>query len=148
MVSRCGEGSAFTVIKEIIVDAEIKNVGKVENFTGDFFNKVARDKINPSRAYVVIDEIFSNIAYYAYPNGKGEVTVRLEWEDETSLFTITFIDKGVQFDPIKKMDPDITLSAEERKIGGLGIFIVKRIAKFVKYEYKDEKNILSVTLDR
>ena len=87
MVSRCGEGSAFTVIKEIIVDAEIKNVGKVENFTGDFLNKVARDKINPSRAYVVIDEIFSNIAYYAYPNGKGEVTVRLEWEDETSLFT-------------------------------------------------------------
>lgn len=134
--------------KEFTIDADVNNVEKVEEITANFLNEVAGEKINPSRVFVVIDEIFSNIAYYAYSGEKGMATIKLDWDNENSLFTITFVDRGIQFDPMKKIDPDVNLSAEERKVGGLGIFIVKRIAKSVKYEYKDGQNMLSVTLDR
>ena len=93
---------------------------------------------------LAVEEIFVNIANYAYNPGKGNATVRVEVEKDPLTVTITFIDGGVPYDPLKKDDPDVTLSAEERSIGGLGVFLVKKTMDDVSYEYKDGKNILSI----
>lgn len=90
---------------------------------------------------IVTDEIFTNIARYAYENG-GNVDISCGVAD--SVATIIFSDSGKPYNPLKKADPDITLSAEEREIGGLGIFMVKKIADFVEYEYYEGRNILTI----
>ena len=93
---------------------------------------------------VAVDELFGNIAHYAYGTGTGPVTVRVETLTEPPGARITFIDQGVPYDPLAKEDPDVTLSAKERKIGGLGIFLVKKSMDDVAYEYKDGQNILRI----
>ncbi|GEM_PF-242111 len=89
---------------------------------------------------VAVEEIFVNIAHYAYVNGKGDVEVLIG--NEKGRLLIEFVDTGEPFNPIAKEEPDITLSADERRIGGLGIFMVRKIMDEVNYEYKDGKNIL------
>ena len=93
---------------------------------------------------VAIDELFGNIAHYAYQQKVGAATVQVETEDAPPAVTITFIDSGVPYDPLKKEDPDVTLSAGERSAGGLGIFLVKKTMDDILYEYKDGKNILKI----
>ncbi len=91
---------------------------------------------------VCFEEIFVNVAHYAYGEGEGNVELVLDCID--GVFSITFIDSGVFFDPLAKEDPDITVAAEERKIGGLGILMVKKSMDDVSYEYKDNKNIFTM----
>ena len=93
---------------------------------------------------VAVEEIFVNIANYAYSPNKGNATVRVEVSDEPIMVSITFMDKGVPYDPLAKEDPDVSMSAEERQIGGLGIFMVKKSMDDISYEYKDGKNILTL----
>ena len=91
-----------------------------------------------------IDELFGNIANYAYNPDVGPATVRVEIKREPLSVIITFIDHGVPYDPLLNRDPDTTLSAEERKIGGLGIYMVKKSMDGIRYEYKDGRNILTI----
>ena len=93
---------------------------------------------------VAIDELFSNIAHYAYNPEIGEATVQVSVSEDPLSVIITFIDKGVPYDPLKKDDPDITLSLEDRPIGGLGIYMVKKTMDDITYEYKDGQNILAI----
>ena len=93
---------------------------------------------------VAIEEVFVNVARYAYGDGEGDVTFKIEFDEETRNVTFRMIDKGVAFDPLKKPDPDITLSAEEREIGGLGIFITKKTMDSVTYVYENGENILTM----
>lgn len=93
---------------------------------------------------VAIDEIFSNIANYAYQGSEGMATVRLEFDEAARQASITFIDEGVAYNPLEKEDPDTSLSADERPIGGLGIYMVKNIMDDVRYEYADGKNMLTI----
>ena len=93
---------------------------------------------------VAIDEIFGNIAHYAYSPAVGKATVRVAELNERSGCEISFIDEGVPFDPLEKDDPDVSLSLEERQVGGLGIFMVKKTMDDIGYEYKDGKNILKI----
>ena len=93
---------------------------------------------------VAIEEVFVNVAHYAYSGGDGDVTFNISFNNETRDVIFEMIDSGVQFDPLKKPDPDITLSAEERQIGGLGIFITKKTMDQVIYAYQDGKNILTM----
>jgi anti-sigma regulatory factor (Ser/Thr protein kinase) len=93
---------------------------------------------------IAIDELFSNIAHYAYNSEIGQATVRVEAIKDPLAVTITFIDNGVPYDPLANADPDTTLSAEEREIGGLGIYMVKKSMDDVTYEYRDGKNILKI----
>lgn len=94
---------------------------------------------------IALDEIYSNIAKFAYDNGEGPVTVKLLELNEPHGVKITFIDEGTEYNPLALEDPDITLSAEERNIGGLGIFMVKKTMDDMTYEYSDGKNILAIT---
>ncbi len=93
---------------------------------------------------MAIDELFGNIANYAYNPDIGTATVRVEVTENPLAVVITFIDNGVPYDPLAKSDPDITLSAEEREIGGLGIYMVKKSMDDISYEYKDGKNFLKI----
>ena len=93
---------------------------------------------------VAAEEVFVNIASYAYAPGTGAVTVRIEISDDPAAATITFSDSGVPFDPLKKADPNVTLPAEEREIGGLGIFMTRKFMDNVTYTYKDGKNVLTL----
>ncbi|MDD6967591.1 MAG: ATP-binding protein [Firmicutes bacterium] len=82
--------------------------------------------------------------YYAYQPGTGEATVRLEISEEPAWVTLTFIDGGIPYDPLSHADPDTTLSAEQRQIGGLGIYMVKKSMDAVSYQYTDGKNVLKI----
>ena len=93
---------------------------------------------------VAVEEIFINIANYAYAPEQGNATVRVEVSQDPVTVTITFVDHGMPYDPLARQDPDVTLSAAEREIGGLGIFMTKKIMDDVVYEYKDGQNILTL----
>ena len=93
---------------------------------------------------VAVEELFVNIAHYAYSPGTGSATIGVEILKDPAAIAITFTDRGKPFDPLAKEDPDITLSAEERQIGGLGIYMVKKSMDEVVYEYKDGQNILRI----
>jgi len=92
---------------------------------------------------VALEELFVNVAHYAYPGRKGDVKMGVSIEN--NLITLSLKDSGIPFDPTGKEDPDITLKAEDRSIGGLGIFMVKKTMNTVDYEYKDGMNILTIT---
>ena len=92
---------------------------------------------------VAVEEIFVNIAHYAYGENQGDAEISAIVSD--GVLRIVFSDSGTPFNPLEREDPDITLSAEEREIGGLGIFLTKKFMTSVDYEYKDGKNILAIT---
>ena len=93
---------------------------------------------------VAIEEVFVNVAHYAYGDGEGDMTLGIGFDSESREITFRMTDKGTPFDPLKKPDPDITLSAEEREIGGLGIFITKKTMDTVEYAYENGENILTM----
>lgn len=131
-------------MKELTVDAAVENIEVVTDFVNEELEKLdcplkARRQID-----VAIDELFGNIARYAYSPDVGKATVRFSVEENPLEVTITFIDNGVPFNPLEKSNPDTSLSAEERPIGGLGIFLVKKSMDMVEYEYKNGQNILKI----
>ena len=93
---------------------------------------------------VAVEEIYVNICHYAYKDkgGEGDATIKMKIDD--GVAEIVFEDTGIKYDPLANEEPDITLSAEEREIGGLGVFITKKTMDEVLYEYKDGKNILTL----
>ena len=93
---------------------------------------------------VAIEEVFVNVARYAYGDGEGDMTLGISFDNESRDITFRMTDKGTPFDPLKKPDPDITLSAEEREIGGLGIFITKKTMDSVSYTYENGENVLTM----
>lgn len=93
---------------------------------------------------VAVEEVFVNIASYAYAPGEGEATIRLEVSEEPAEATLTFVDSGVPFDPLAKEDPDLTLDADQRPIGGLGIFMTKKLMDGLDYAYRDGQNVLTI----
>ena len=93
---------------------------------------------------VAIEEVFVNVAHYAYGGGTGDMNLGIGFDEEKRAITFRMTDRGIPFDPLKKPDPDITLSAEEREIGGLGIFITKKTMDCVTYSYENGENILTM----
>jgi len=93
---------------------------------------------------VAVEEIYVNIAHYAYAPAIGPAVIRLSVTPSPGMFEITFIDEGVAFDPVAKADPDVTLPVEQRQIGGLGIYMVKKSMDEVLYAREDGKNVLTL----
>lgn len=131
-------------MKELTLPATIENIETVIDFVNGQFEEIKCPLKAQMQIDIAIDELFGNIAHYAYNPETGPATVRVEVTEDPIAVVITFIDRGVPYDPLKKEDPDITLSAEERAIGGLGIFMVKKTMDEISYEYKDGKNILRI----
>ena len=129
---------------EFEIEAENENLPKVIEFIERHLEETGCPAKVQMQITVAAEEIFVNIAHYAYNPGKGKATVRVEVSESPLTIAITFMDNGKPFDPTKKVDPDVNLPAEERDIGGLGIFMTKKIMDDVKYEYADGKNILTL----
>ena len=129
-------------MKELTLEAIIDNVPQVTAFVEQQLEELDCSPKVMMQISVAIDEIFGNIAYYAYGPAGGQATVQVETEPEKPAVVITFIDQGKPYNPLEKEDPDVTLSAAERKIGGLGIFLVKNIMDSVEYEYRQGQNVL------
>ena len=131
-------------MKEITIEAVVSNTDLAINF----LEELLYDENCPVKAKmqieIAIDEIFSNIAHYAYQDRTGNVTIRAEMQENPRAVCMTFIDSGVPYNPLEKADPDITLSAEERKIGGLGIYMVKKNMDEVIYSYINGQNHLMI----
>lgn len=132
-------------MKELTMDATVENIGAVTDFVNEQLEALGCSLKIQTQIDIVIDELFGNIAQYAYDPEVGPATVRIELTDDPICIVLTFIDHGVPYDPLKKADPDTSLSAEERDIGGLGIYMVKKTMDGVSYEYRDGQNILKVT---
>lgn len=134
-------------MKSITAEAKIENIALVTDFVNFILEKNECSMKVQMEIDIVIDEIFSNIAYYAYAPGSGEATVQVEIEDSPKRLELVFIDRGIPYNPLENKDPDVTLDIEERKIGGLGIFLVKEMMDEVLYEYVDGQNILKLIKD-
>lgn len=131
-------------MNELTIEALVENITKVTEFIDNRLEELNCPIKAQMQIDVAVDELFGNIAQYAYEQETGTITVRVEVVENPLSVVITFIDQGIPYDPLQKQDPDITLSAEERKIGGLGIFIVKKTMDEVLYEYKEGQNILKI----
>ena len=130
-------------MKQIKVKADTAELDNVLSFADTILEELGCSVKAQMQIDIAIEEIFVNIAHYAYPEAEGEAVISVDSGEGPSV-TITFEDEGIQYDPLKNEDPDITLSAEDRPIGGLGIFMVKKSMDEVSYEYKDGKNRLTI----
>ena len=131
-------------MKELRLEADLGNLTKLLSFvTAELEKKDCSPKAG-MQIEMALEEVFVNIAQYAYDAGGGDVLVRVSFPGDEASVEITFIDSGQPFNPLEKPDPDITLSAEERQIGGLGIWLVKENMDLVQYRNENGKNILTI----
>ena len=131
-------------MREITLEATIENIAEVTAFVDEQLEKAKCPVKAQLQIDICIDELFGNIAHYAYPESVGKATVQFEVEEEPKMAVLTFIDRGIPYNPLEKEDPDITLSFEERTVGGLGIFMVKKSVDEISYEYREGENILTI----
>lgn len=126
----------------LIIEAKNDNLDAVNEFVDAFLEAHDCPMKTQMQIDLCVEEVFVNIASYAYGDETGDAEIHISEED--GVVTLTFVDAGTPYDPLKKADPDTTLSAQERQIGGLGIFLVKKTMDAVSYRYEDGKNVLTM----
>ena len=126
----------------MIFDADIEKLSDVNKFINEYLKRVSCPNKACMHIETSVEEIFVNIAHYAYDRKGGKVIVNVDAKPD--LVTITFIDSGLPYNPLEKPDPDITLPADKRKIGGLGIYMTKKLMDDITYEYKNGNNVLTM----
>lgn len=132
-------------MKEIRTPAKLENLDQVLSFLEENLDEMGCSMKASMKIQVAVEELFVNIANYAYPDREdGQAFISLEKVDDPESVRITLIDSGIPYDPLAKPDPNVTLSAEERQIGGLGIYMVKQSMDAVHYEYRDGQNCLTL----
>ena len=130
--------------EELTVEATLDNLANVMDFcVAPLEDMDAPTKIQFS-LNLVVEEIFVNVANYAYKPQTGSLAIVRTVENSPLAIVLRFIDSGVPYNPLEKPDPDVTQSLEERQIGGLGIFLVKKNVDDIAYEYTNGQNILTV----
>lgn len=129
---------------EITVPAELEKLKDVNDFIVEKLNELDCSARAQIQIEIAIEEIFVNIAHYAYNPVIGKATVRLSLDEEKEQVFLQFEDEGKPYNPLLREDPDVTLGAEERGIGGLGIYMTKKSMDDVTYCYEDGKNILTI----
>ena len=132
-------------MQELQIEAKTENLEKIQNFIFDFMSANNISEPNKMKVDVIVEEIFVNICSYAYDGKPGPCTIKQSVEN--NILKISFIDSGKQYNPLEKKDPDITLGADQRPIGGLGIYMTKKMMDEVLYEYKNNQNILTIIKD-
>ena len=130
--------------EELILPAKVENLDEVQAFVGERVGEDCSPKAQ-MQLDLAVEEIFVNIANYAYAPGEGKAAIRVQVSEEPRRVDVTFRDRGVPYNPLEKEDPDVTALAAERKLGGLGIFLTKQLMDEVQYEYRDGQNVLTLT---
>ena len=131
-------------MKELTLEAKVANLQQVLVLVDEKLTAMRCPMKILMQIDVAVEEIFVNVASYAYTPNTGSVTIRMDLQEKPRAVVITFIDSGIPYNPLAKEDPDVSLSAEERSIGGLGIFMVKKTLDKMEYEYTDQKNVLKM----
>ncbi len=131
-------------MKEITLKAVIESIPQATSFVDEQLEAIECPMKAQMQLDVAIDELFCNIASYAYGAGEGKATIRFDYDPAARRVILSFIDEGVPFNPLESDEPDVSLSAEERAIGGLGIFLVKKTMDSIKYRYENGQNILTI----
>ncbi|MBR0288672.1 MAG: ATP-binding protein [Selenomonadaceae bacterium] len=129
-------------MEKITVEAVLENLQTVIDFATEKLEERDCSMKVIMQTELVIEEIFVNIASYAYHPETGAATFCMEFEKNPNAVLMTFIDSGKPYNPLEADAPDTTLAIEDRNIGGLGIFLVKKNVDEISYEYTDGKNIL------
>lgn len=129
-------------VYELTVPAKVDKLSDVLAFVESVLGENISLMKAQTQLEVALEELFVNIAYYAYPDSDGEADIRLTVTSE--YIEITLSDSGIPYNPLAKPDPDVTLSADDRAIGGLGIFMTKKLMDDISYEYVDGKNITTI----
>ena len=135
---------AGIIMKEMTTEASVENLEKVIAFVDEQLEECGCSMKQQMQLDVAVEELFVNVAYYAYAPGKGDVVIRTEAAEDPLCVSVTFTDSGRPFNPLEKEDPDTTVPMAERQIGGLGIFMAKKNVDEMLYEYRDGKNILTI----
>ncbi|MBQ7202799.1 MAG: ATP-binding protein [Eubacterium sp.] len=128
----------------IKLPAQLDSIGKATNIMNEMLEEADCSPQVQMQLEIVLDELMSNVARYAYPSKDGDITVSIDVVENPKRVVIILADSGIPYNPLEREDPDITLSAEERKIGGLGIYIVKKYMDEITYTYQDNQNILTL----
>ena len=131
-------------MKELTIEAMVRNIPTVTEFVDEELDGLNCTPRIQAQINVAIDELFSNIARYAYNPATGPATVRVEVEKNPLAVLVTFIDHGRRYDPLTTKEPDLSLNLLERPAGGLGVFLVRKTMDDVSYEYRDGRNILRI----
>lgn len=129
---------------ELTLDAKVEKLNTVLEFLEEEMNRYEVPMRTQIQLNVAVEEIFVNIAYYAYAPSSGTATIKIKCIEDPRSLVITFIDSGMEYNPLEREDPDVTLPAEERQIGGLGIYMVKKSMDSMEYERKDDQNVLTI----
>ena len=130
-------------MKTLKIEALNDNLQVVMDFVDDYLDADGCPMKTKIKIDLSVEELFVNIANYAYGDKTGEAEISIS--KENGEYVIVLKDSGIPYNPLEKEDPDITLSAEERQIGGLGIFLVKKNMDSVAYSYENNQNILKIT---
>ncbi len=133
--------------EEINIEAKAENLDEVLSFINKNLKKLECPQKAQTQIDIAVEEVFVNIASYAYKNGTGNASIGVKTDSVTRSVEITFTDSGIPYNPLEKEDPDTALSAEERQIGGLGIFMVKKSMDDMRYRRENDKNILTIKKD-
>ena len=131
-------------MKEIKFPAKLEYLDQVLEFVNEQLLAFGCTKKALMQMDIAVEEIFVNIAHYAYGNETGVATICIDTMDDPSCAEVTFSDCGIPYNPLMRPDPDITLPSDKRPIGGLGIYMVKKSMDDVQYEHKDGRNILKI----
>lgn len=131
-------------MSEMTCEATVDNIDMVTDFVNAELASMGCPPTARAQIDLAIDELFGNIAHYAYDPSVGPATVSVEVSEDSLYAVVTFIDQGRPYDPLSADDPDIMLSAEEREEGGLGVFLVKQTMDDVSYEYHEGRNVLRI----
>ncbi len=138
------KGPEHEKIHKLKLEAKLENLDRVLDFLDPPMNNVRFSPKARFQLRIAVEELFVNIANYAYESGTGQVNIIVREERHPDALQVTLVDSGIPYNPLEKPDPDVSLSAEERKIGGLGIYMVKKSMDGMEYERSDGKNILTI----
>ncbi len=130
--------------REMTIEASVSNLDDVLAFVDAHLEEAGCGMKTQMQLDVAVEEIYVNIAHYAYAPQTGMAKISVDIDTDKRQIVIEFRDSGVEFDPLAKPDPDTTLSAEERQIGGLGIYMVKKSMDDVTYSRESGENILTL----
>ena len=130
-------------MRELTLQATVDNMPRLMLWLDSQLEELDCPMKAPVQLDIAPDEVFSNIVHYAYEDSTGDATVWVERLDPPAI-RMTFIDGGKPYNPLQKEDPNTALSAEERQIGGLGIYMVKKSMDEVTYRYHEGQNILTI----
>ncbi len=131
-------------MKELTLKAAIENLPAATAFLDEILEAAESSLKAQMQLDVALDELFGNIARYAYTPGEGDVTLRVDVNEETRVAEVTLIDRGIPFNPLEVLPPDTAASAADRPIGGLGIFLVRKTMDDVTYAREGDRNILTL----